>query len=63
MDKSKSLTFAIASSFVCTSPFAVMTLVGFLHTRTVSSSAAFKSFLLSMCMEAQESTTNSVSFD
>ena len=38
-----------------------MTFVGVLETLTVSNSAAFKSFLLSMCMEAPESTTNSLS--
>ena len=38
-----------------------MTVVGFLDTRTVSSSAAFTSFLLSMCAEAPEFTTSVLS--
>ena len=61
-NESKSLTYAAASSFLCTSPLAVVTVDGFLDTqRTVSSSAKFRSFLPSMCTEAPESTTNCLS--
>ena len=35
---------------------------GFLDSRTVSSSPEFRSFLLSMCIEALDATTNSVAF-
>ena len=38
-----------------------MTVVGRLDARTVSSSAEFKSFLLSMCIAAPNSTTNTLS--
>ena len=54
-NKSRSLTYNVASSFVFTSPFAVVTFVVVLDTRTVSSSAEFKSFLLVVCMKAPES--------
>ena len=50
-----------ASSFVCTPPLAVTTVVGLLDLRRVSISSELKSFLLSMCIDALESTTNSVS--
>ena len=40
---------------------AVMTVVGFLDVVTVSNSAEFKSFLLIMCIDAPESTTNYLS--
>ena len=60
-NESRSWTYAVASSFVCTSPLAVITAVGFLDTRIVSSSTEFRSFLLRMCIEAPESTTNSPS--
>ena len=53
--KSKSLTFSVASSLVCTAALVVI-------TRTVSSSAMFRSFLLSRCIEASESATNSLFF-
>ena len=59
--KSKSLTYTAASWFVCTSPLAVMTVVGFLDTRTVYSYAEFRSLLLSMCIDALELTINSLS--
>ena len=52
---SNSLTYTIASSCVCTSPLAVMTIVGL----KVSISASLKSFLLIICIDARESTTNS----
>ena len=55
-DKSNSLTYTVASSFVCTSPLA-----GLLETLTVSNSAEFRSLLLNMCMLAPESSTNSLS--
>ena len=57
--KSKSLTYTIASSCVCTSPLAVMTIEGLHDFVKVSISAEFKSFLLIMCIDAPESTTNS----
>ena len=38
-----------------------MTVVGRLDARTVSGSAEFKSFLLSMCIAAPKSTTNTLS--
>ena len=60
-NKPTSFTYTVASSFVCTFSLAVMTFVGFLVARIVSSSAGFKSFLLSMCKGAPESTTNSLS--
>ena len=58
---SNSLTYTVASSCVCTSPLAVMTVVGLLDVVTVPNSAEFKSFLLIMCIDAPESTTNSLS--
>ena len=56
---SNSLTYTIASSCVCTSPLAVMTVVGLHDFVKVSMSASLKSFLLIMCIDAPESTTNS----
>ena len=38
-----------------------MTVVGFLDSLTVSISSECRSFLLNMCMDAPESTTNSLS--
>ena len=58
---SNSLTYTIASSCVCTSPLAVMTIVGLHDFVKVSISASLKSFLLIMCIDAPESTTNSLS--
>ena len=58
---SNSLTQTVASSCVCTSPLAVVTVVGLLDVVTVSNSAEFKSFLLIMCIGAPESTTKSLS--
>ena len=52
---SNSLTWPVASSCVCTSPLAVMTVVGHLKVVTV------KSFLRIMCIDAPESTINSLS--
>ena len=43
----------------CTSPLAVMTIVGLHDFVKVSISASLKSFLLTMCIDAPESTTNS----
>ena len=51
----------VASSCVCTSPLAVMTVVGLHDFVKVSISASLKSFLLIMCIDAPESTTNSLS--
>ena len=59
--KSNSLTFSVASSLVCTSPLAVTTVVGFFDTLTVSNSAELRSLLLTICILAPESTTNSLS--
>ena len=59
---SNSLTSTVASSFVCTSPLAVKTVVvRLLNVVTVSNSAEFKSFLLIMCIDAPGPTTNSLS--
>ena len=58
---SNSLTYTIASSCVCTSPLAVMTIVGLHDFAKVSISASLKSFLLIICIDAPESTTNSLS--
>ena len=58
---SKSLTYTIASSCVCTSPLAVMTIVGLHDFVKVSISASLKSFLLIMCIDAPESSTNFLS--
>ena len=60
-NKSNSLTCTVVSSFVCASPLAVTTVVEPLETFTVSNSAAFRSLLLSMCVDAPESTTNYLS--
>ena len=49
------MTYTVASSCVCTSPLAVMTIVGLHDFVKVSISASFKSFLL---IDAPESTTN-----
>ena len=58
-----SLTYTIASSCVCTSPLAVMTVVGLHDFVKVSISASLKTFLLIMCIDAPESTTKSRSSD
>ena len=51
----------MASSFVCTSPLAVITVVGLLDVVKVSNAAEVKSFLLIMCIDAPGSTTKSLS--
>ena len=56
-----SLTYTVASSCVCTSPLAVMTIVGLHDFVKVSNAAEFKSFLLIMCIDAPGSTTKSLS--
>ena len=56
---SNSLTYTIASSCVCTSPLAVRTIVGLHDFVKVSISASLKSFLLIVCIDAPDSTTNS----
>ena len=61
MNISNSLTYTIASSCVCTSPLAVKTIAGLHDFVKVSISASLKSFLLIMCIDAPESTTNSLS--
>ena len=55
---SNSLTYTVASSCVCTSPLAVLTIVGLNDFVKVSISALLKSFMLIMCIDAPESTTN-----
>ena len=60
-NRSNSLTYTVASSCVCTSPLAVMTIVGLNDFVKVSISAEFKSFLLIMRIDALESATNSLS--
>ena len=57
-NNSRSWTYTVASSFVCTSPSAVSTVVGFLDTSNGVQFRWFRSFLLSMCVDAPESTTN-----
>ena len=56
---SNSLTYTVASSCVCTSPLAVMTIVRLHDFVKVAISALLRSFLLIMCIDAPESTTNS----
>ena len=57
---SRSRTCTFASSFVCTSPLSVSTVVGFfLDFRRASNSCELNFFQLNMCMDAPESTTNS----
>ena len=58
-EKSNSLTYTVASSYVCTSPLAVMTLVRLHDFVKVSISASLKSFLLIICIDTPELTTNS----
>ena len=56
---SGSLTCAVASSFVCTFPLAVITVTRVVVTRTVFHCAEFKSFLLNMCNNRfRKRTTN-----
>ena len=55
---SNSLTYTVASSCVCTCPLAVVTIVGLHDFVKVPISAEFKSFLLIICIDAPESTTN-----
>ena len=59
----RSWTNTWASSWVCISPLAVNTTVGVLDFFTVSISPELYSFLLIMCIDAPESTTNSRSSD
>ena len=49
--------YTIASSCICTSPLAVMTVVGLHDFVKVSISASLKSFLLIICIDAPEFTT------
>ena len=60
-NKSNGLTFSVASSLVCTSPLAVITVVGLLDVLMVTSSAESRSVSLTICILAPESTTNSLS--
>ena len=53
---SNSLTYTVASSCVCTSPLAVMTIVGLHKFVKVSISASLKSLLLIICIDAPESS-------
>ena len=59
--KSNCLTYTVASSLVCTSPLAVIIVVGFLDVLMVSNSAELRSLLLTTCILAPESTTNYLS--
>ena len=45
--------------WLCTSPLAVSTVLGFLDLRRVSSSPELASVWLNMCIDALESITNS----
>ena len=58
--RSNSLTYTVAS-LVCTSPLAVITVVGFFDILMVSNSAELRSFLLTLCILARESATSSLS--
>ena len=60
-NKSNCLTYTVASSLVCTSPLAVITVVELLDVLMVYNSAELRSRLLTICILAQESTTNSLS--
>ena len=60
-NKSNSLIHTVASSFVSTSPLAITTVVGFLEALSVSNLVELRSFVLTMCMLAPESTTNTLS--
>ena len=53
--------WSFASSFVYNSPEPVVTVVGLFKIVTVSDPVEFTSFLLIMCIDAPESTTNSLS--
>ena len=55
------LTHMVASSFVCTSPLVQLSLWNFVDACTVFNSAGLKSFLLSMCIDTPEPTTNYLS--
>ena len=59
---SNSLTYTVPSSCVGTSPLAIMTIVGLHDFVKISISASLKSFLLIICIDAPESTTNSRSW-
>ena len=58
-NKSNCLKYTVASSLVCTSPLAVITVVGLLDVLMVSNSAEWRSFLLTICILAPEGNTNS----
>ena len=58
---SKSFTQAFASSVVSIDPFAVITLVEYHDTSTVSNSSGVSDILLTRCMDAPETTINSLS--
>ena len=60
-NKSNSLTYTVASSFVCTSPLAVTTVVGLLETFYGFQFSRVQVFLVNVCMLAPESATNSLS--
>ena len=60
-NKSNCLTSSVASSLVCKSPLAVITVVGLLDVLMVSNSAELRSFLMTICILAPDSTTNSLS--
>ena len=60
-NKSNSLTYTVASSFVSTSLLAVITVVGLLETLTVSKSAELRSFLINS-MHARAGVHHKFSF-
>ena len=60
-NKSNCLTKIVASLIVRTSPLAVITVVGLFDVFMVSSSAEWRSFSLTICILAQESTFTSLS--
>ena len=61
--KSTCLTCNVASSLVCTSPLAVITVVELLDVLLLSNSAKLKSRLPTICILALESTRNSLFSD
>ena len=60
-NKSISVTYTIFFIRVCTSPMAVISVVGLLDVVKISNAAEFNSLLLIMCIDASESTANYLS--
>ena len=61
-NKSNGLTYTVASSLLCTSPLAVITIIGLLDVLMVSNSAESRSLFLTIYMLAPESTTGAKTF-